>query len=158
MESGVACIKLPLSWALVLVTVLVLAVDLPALAQRSISDNPSFRNRHRVRFGASRINCQNVTEIVFVGIFPCLRDVSNFVAPQNISQCDLLAEAAAYLAVERVNQAEDVLPNIALSLRPTYVSIDEVKHIKHNLNEVLKVIIIVVYMLGACTSSVECND
>ena len=103
----------------------ILAFDLPMLAQRS---NPSFRDRNQMRFDASSIDCQNVTEIVFVGFFPCLRDAS-FEASKSISECDLLAEAAAHLAVERVNGNPDILPNITLSLHPTYVSIDEVKYL-----------------------------
>ena len=108
--------SLKLSCALTLASVL--AFDLPTLAQRSTSmlDNQFFRD------------CQNVTEIVFVGVFPCLRRRgSNFAARQNISECDLLAEAAAQLAVERVNADPDVLPNITLRLYPTYVSTNEVK-------------------------------
>jgi hypothetical protein len=90
-------------------------------------DNPFFRERQQTRYDASSIDCQNVTEIVFVGVFPCLRgEDSNFVASQNISECDLLSEAAASLAVDRVNQDPDVLPDIKLRLHSTYVSTDEV--------------------------------
>ena len=120
--------SLKLSCALTLASVL--AFDLPTLAQRSTSmlDNQFFRERQQTRYDASSIDCQNVTEIVFVGVFPCLRRRgSNFAARQNISECDLLAEAAAQLAVERVNADPDVLPNITLRLYPTYVSTNEVK-------------------------------
>ena len=122
--------SLKLSCALTLASVL--TFDLPTLAQRSasMSNNQLFRERQQTRYDASRIDCQNVTEIVFVGVFPCLRRPgSNFTARQNImiSECDLLAEAAAQLAVERVNADPDVLPNITLRLHPTYVSTNEVK-------------------------------
>ena len=113
------------SWALILVAVL--AFYLPTLAQRSMLDNPSFLDRQQTRFFASSVDCQNVTEIVFVGVFPCLRD-SSFAALKDISECDLLAEAAAYLAVERVNQDPDILPNITLRVHPIYVSTEEVKY------------------------------
>jgi hypothetical protein len=112
-------------------------------------DNQLFRERQQTRFDASSIDCQNVTEIVFIGVFPCLRDPaegSNFVASQNISECDLLSEAAAVLAVERVNQDPDVLPNIKLRLHRTYVSTDEVgkatriKHADHDHSVVFEMI------------------
>ena len=119
--------RLKLSWAVIFVSTL--AFDLPTLAQRSLLDNPNFRDRNRVRFDASSIECRNVTDIIFVGVFPCLRD-SNFVAQKNIGECDLLAEAAVHLAVERVNQDPDILSDITLKLHPTYVSIDEVKHVR----------------------------
>lgn len=119
-----ACLKL--SWVLILMSIL--AFKLPALAQRNILNNPSFRDRNQMRFLASSIDCQNVTEIFFVGSFPCLRD-TNFEASKSISECDLLAEAAAHLAVERVNRNSDILPNITLSLHSTFVSTDEVKHV-----------------------------
>ena len=125
--NSVACLNLSCICAVILVSIL--AFGLPTLAQRSLLDNPNFRDRNRVRFDASSIECKNVTDIIFVGVFPCLRD-SNFVAQKSISECDLLAEAAAHLAVERVNQDPDVLPNITLKLNPTYVSIDEVKHVR----------------------------
>ena len=95
----------------------------PIVAQR-VSNRPS-PVRSQLRYNALSIDCQNVTEIVFVGFFPCLRG-SSFEAPKNISECDLLAEAAAHLAVERVNQDPTVLPNITLSLHPIYSSTDKV--------------------------------
>ena len=72
------------------------------------------------RYFAEDIYCENVTEIVFVGFFPCLRN-ANFVTSEKLSQCDLLAEAAAYLAVERVNQDPTILTNITLRLHPIYI-------------------------------------
>ena len=73
-------------------------------------------------YNADAINCQNVSEIVFLGFFPCLRENgSDFDALKSISECDLLAEAAARLAVERVNGDPDILPNITLKLHPIYV-------------------------------------
>lgn len=78
-----------------------------------------YSQRH---YNADSINCQNVTEIVFLSFFPCLRqNGSGFEASKSISGCDLLAEAGAHLAVERVNQDPDVLPNITLKLYPIYV-------------------------------------
>ena len=124
----IVCLKLPWAAAVILMSIQ-LALDLPTLrAQRSNLDNPNFRARSRIRFDASSINCRNVTGIIFVGSFPCRRG-SNFVAPKNIGECDLLAEAATHLAVERVNQDPGILPNITLKLYPTYVSIDEVKRL-----------------------------
>ena len=129
--------SLKLSCALTLASVL--AFDLPTLAQRNANklDNKFFRERQETRYDASRIDCQNVTEIVFVGVFPCLRSLgSNFTARQNISECDLLAEVAAELAVERVNADPDVLPNITLRLHPIYVSTNEVLKGKSHSSEV----------------------
>ena len=75
------------------------------------------------RYNADFVDCQKISEIVFLGFFPCLRENdSDFEASENmIRECDLLAEAAAYLAVERVNRNPDILPNINLSLYPIYV-------------------------------------
>ena len=113
-----------LTYALVLVLVSVLGLEIPTLALPRINYlGFQIRGPSPLR---SRIDCQDVAEIVFVGIFPCPRD-SNFVASKNISECDLLAEAAAYLAVERVNQDPDILPNITLRLHPIYVSTNEVR-------------------------------
>ena len=98
-----------LSHRIALVLLSILAFKRTILAQRSSSD------------------CGGLTEIYFLGVFPCHRDSqSNFVASKNISECDLLAEAAARLAVERVNRDPDILPNIILNLFPVYVSTDEV--------------------------------
>jgi hypothetical protein len=74
-------------------------------------------------YNADAINCQNVSEIVFLGFFPCLRqnNGSGFEASRNIKECDLLAEVAAQLAVERVNADPDVLPNVTLRLYPIYI-------------------------------------
>ena len=74
------------------------------------------------RYDADLVDCQEISEIVFLSFFPCLRqNGSGFEASKNISECDLLAEAAAHLAVERVNQNPDILPNITLRLYPIYV-------------------------------------
>ena len=73
------------------------------------------------RYNADIIDCQNVSEIVFLSFLPCLRNDSGFEASENISECDLLAEAAAHLAVERVNQDPNTLHNITLKLYPIYV-------------------------------------
>ena len=74
-------------------------------------------------YNTDAIDCQNISEIVFLGFFPCLRrnSGSDFEASRNIKECDLLAEAAAELAVERVNADPDVLPNITLTLYPIYI-------------------------------------
>ena len=73
------------------------------------------------RYDADLVDCQNVSEITFLGLFPCLRNTSSFEASDNISECDLLVEAAARLAVERVNQNPNILHNITLKLYPIYV-------------------------------------
>lgn len=88
------------------------------LAQRQTS-GAYYSQRH---YNAHSINCQNVSEIVFLSYFPCLRqNGSDFDASKSIRECDLLAEAAAYLAVERVNEDPNILPNITLKLYPIYV-------------------------------------
>lgn len=74
------------------------------------------------RYDADFIDCQNISEIVFLGFFPCLRQNGSELLPsESIHECDLLAEAAAQLAVERVNADPDILPNITLTLYPIYV-------------------------------------
>ena len=75
------------------------------------------------RYDADFIDCQNISEIVFLGFFPCLRQNgrSELLPSKSIRDCDLLAEAAAELAVERVNADPDILPNITLRLYPIYV-------------------------------------
>ena len=76
------------------------------------------------RYGAEFIDCQNISEIVFLGFFPCLRQngrSAELLPSESIRDCDLLAEAAAQLAVERVNSDPDILPNITLTLYPIYV-------------------------------------
>ena len=92
----------------------------------SQQDDPVSRFRHRRRYHASRVDCQKVTDIVFVGFFPCDRDDSNFTAPENMNKCDLLVEAAAFLAVDRVNNDPSILSNITLRLLPIYTSTNEV--------------------------------
>ena len=77
-----------------------------------------FSPRH---YNADTINCQNISEVVLLGFFPCLRQTDGFEASRDLRECDLLAEAAAHLAVERVNQDPDILPNITLKLHPMYV-------------------------------------
>ena len=89
-------------------------------------DPPPPRRRDR-RYHADTINCQQVDEIAFIGFFPCLRtDGADFKASERLGECDLLAEAAAYLAVDRVNQDPDILTNITLRLRPVYTTTNEV--------------------------------
>ena len=76
------------------------------------------------RYKAEVVDCQNVSEVVFLSFFPCLqgRDTSSrLTASEKLSECDLLAEAAAHLAVERVNQDPDILPNITLKLHPIFI-------------------------------------
>jgi hypothetical protein len=76
------------------------------------------------RYDAESIDCHNISEIVFLGFFPCLRqnDSSGQLLPsESIRECDLLAEAAAQLAVERVNADPATLPSITLRLNPIYV-------------------------------------
>ena len=86
------------------------------IAQKIRREPSSYHQRH---YGAETVDCQNVSEIVFVSFFPCLRN-DKFTASEKLSECDLLAEAAAHLAVERVNQDPDILPNITLKLYPIY--------------------------------------
>ena len=92
----------------------------------SQQDDPVSRFRHQRRYHASRVDCQKVTDIVFVGFFPCVRDDSNLTAPEKLNNCDLLVEAAAYLAVDRVNNDRTILSNITLRLLPIYTSTNEV--------------------------------
>ena len=97
------------------------------VAQRGSTVASSFR--HERRYNAESIECQNVTEITFVGVFPCIRKDSKSES-ERLSECDLLAEAAANLAIERVNRDPDILPNITLKLSPLYVSNSKVRHAK----------------------------
>ena len=76
------------------------------------------------RYNAGNVDCQNVSEIVFLSYFPCLRNNSKFVALDKLDECDLLAEAAAHLAVDRINQDPTILPNITLKLYPMYIPSD----------------------------------
>ena len=76
------------------------------------------------RYDAEEVNCQNVSEIVFISFFPCFRNDSTdseFSPLERLGECDLLAEAAAYLAVDRVNEDPTILPNITLQIRPVYI-------------------------------------
>ena len=87
------------------------------------------------RYDADLVDCQNISEIVFLGFFPCLRqNGSDFEVSTSISECDLLAETAAHLAVERVNQDQDVLPNITLKLYPIYVPSKRVSQAVSHIN------------------------
>ena len=90
------------------------------VAQTSTQDSSSYPKR---RYGADLVDCDNVTKIVFVSFFPCLRTDcdTDFKASEKLGECDLLAEAAAYLAVDRVNQDPDILTNITLELYPIYI-------------------------------------
>ena len=111
-----------LELVLFLVLSLNITVDLTlGMSQVNINDMEGDNMPSR-RYDADMVDCQNVSEIVFLGFFPCLRqNGSGFEASKNISECDLLSEAAARLAVERVNGDPDVLPNITLKLYPIYV-------------------------------------
>ncbi len=94
------------------------------MAQQVIVNHVEEDNQILRRYDAESIDCQNISEIVFLGFFPCLRqnDSSGHLLPsESIHECDLLAEAAAQLAVERVNADPAILPNITLRLNPIYV-------------------------------------
>lgn len=98
--------------------ILSLVVDLPrAVVENAMEEGVEFLRR----YDADTVNCQNVSEITFLGYFPCLRPDSSFNASESIKECDLLAEAAAHLAVERVNGDPNILSNITLKLYPIYV-------------------------------------
>ena len=88
-----------------------------SMAQRSGRDPSSYPQR---RYGAEAVDCQSVSEIAFVSFFPCFRNENFTLTSEKLSECDLLAEAAAHLAVERVNQDPHILPNITLKLHPVY--------------------------------------
>ena len=110
-----------LSFRLLMVWLAVLMCHMYVVPAQRQTSGTYYSPRH---YNADLINCQNVSEIVFLGFFPCLRqNGSGFEASKNITinECDLLAEAAAHLAVERVNQDPDVLPNITLRLYPIHV-------------------------------------
>ena len=102
------------------------------------------------RYDADLVDCQNISEIVFLGFFPCLRrNGSGFEASNlNINECDLLAEAAAHLAVERVNQDPDVLPNITLRLYPIYVPSKRASQAVSHINNIN--IIMISYIVQVC--------
>ena len=122
-----ALFKLPYVLVSILSVIsIILSISVPIVAPQTTSNGQTVRGR--LRYNASSIDCLNVTEIMFTGIFPCLRD-NSFEASQNISECDLLAEAAAHLAVERVNEDQNVLPNVTLSLHPIYSSTNEVQYL-----------------------------
>ena len=82
---------------------------------------PTMNQYPKRHYNAGYIDCRNITEIVFLSFFPCLRNDYGFDAPESIRECDLLAEAAAQLAVDRVNEDPTILPNITLQLYPVYV-------------------------------------
>ena len=91
--------------------------------------------RNERRFGASGIRCQDLREIVFVAFFPgpCLSNNTEshtldggVDGASGVGECDFLVEAAARLAVDRVNQDPTVLPNITLRLHPVYTAPREV--------------------------------
>jgi hypothetical protein len=94
------------------------------MAQQVNVNHVEEENQTLRRYDAESIDCQNISEIVFLGFFPCLRqnNSSGHLFPsKSIRECDLLAEAAAQLAVERVNVDPTILPNITLRLNPIYV-------------------------------------
>ena len=76
------------------------------------------------RYGADTIDCQQVSRIIFLGFFPCppKGDLNgDLPASEKLKRCDLLAEVAAQLAVDRLNSGT-VLPAAAeLALYPIYV-------------------------------------
>ena len=75
----------------------------------------------RRRYNGDAVNCQNVSRIVFLGFFPCPRDV-DVPASEKLRDCDLLAEVAAQLAVERANEDTTILPpGVELELYPIHV-------------------------------------
>ena len=60
-----------------------------------------------------------------MSFFPCLRPDPEFSASEKMSECDLLAEAAVYLAVDRVNEDPTILPNVKLKIHPVYIPNDK---------------------------------
>ena len=108
-----------LSFRLLMVWLAVLMCHMYIIPAQGQTSGTYYSPRH---YNADFINCQNVSEIIFLGFFPCLRqNGSGFEASKSISECDLLVEAAAHLAVERVNQNPGILPNVTLRLYPIYV-------------------------------------
>ena len=107
-------------------------------ANTEAEDSSSYYYSRR-RYGAESVDCQNVTKIVFVSFFPCLRTDgdTDFKASERLGECDLLAEAAAYLAVDRVNQDPDILPNITLELYPIYIPTSEESNTVSNMSYIL---------------------
>ena len=112
-----------LAYALVL-----LPIIFNTAAQREIDR----ATRYQRRYGANAVRCQDVREIYFTAFFPCLRNMgtepAEVAASGRLGDCDLLAEAAAHLAVERVNRDPTILPNITLKLFPIYTAPREVSH------------------------------
>ena len=111
MKSHVLSLRLWMVWLPLLLCHMCIV---PAQQQTAAS------TRH---YNADAIDCQNISEIIFLGFFPCLRqnNGSDFEVSRNIKECDLLAEAAAQLAVERVNSDPNILPNITLTLYPIHI-------------------------------------
>ena len=111
-------------------TFVLLFLLVTAEAQRAGSTSV-IDERNERRFGADGIRCRNVTEIVFVAFLPgpCFsNDTDNSTSrgetdgASGVGECDFLVEAAARLAVDRVNQDPTVLPGITLRLHPVYTA------------------------------------
>ena len=107
------------------VVLIILAYSALTQPRSQRQDSTSFL-RHQRRYRADSVDCPSVTEIVLIGFFPCVRNDSNFTALEKLSECDILAEAAAHLAVDRVNQDPTILPNITLRLHPVYTPTNQV--------------------------------
>ena len=72
-------------------------------------------------YNGDAVDCQNVSRIVFLGFFSCPRNV-DVPASEKLRDCDLLAEVAAQLAVEWVNEDTTILPpGVDLELYPIHV-------------------------------------
>lgn len=100
---------------------LLLAFIKQSCSETQMSAGNSSSSYPQRRYSARSVDCQNVSEIVFLSYFPCVRSNSDFVALNKLDECDLLAEAAAHLAVDRINQDPTILPNITLKLYPMYI-------------------------------------
>ena len=76
--------------------------------------------------GVAPASChQNVPNIPFLVFIPCLED-NGVTRPtsERLDDCDLLARAAVSLAVERVNQNKDILPNSSVTVVPLSVTLN----------------------------------
>lgn len=124
MNSSSSALFNPILWLVLFLEVTVVNLTtVSGMTQVNKNDmEETYYDQPLTRYGADFVDCQGISEIVFLSFFPCLRqNHSGFNASENISECDLLAEAAAHLAVERVNRDPNILPNITLRLYPIYV-------------------------------------